>query len=109
MVAPDLIGFGKSDKPKKEAFHTLEFHRRVLLEFLEHLDVGNLLLVMSERGAILGLTPPIEAQHGYLGLQLLQMAAAGGESSHAYDAPFPDGGYRAALRAFAKLRVSKEI
>ena len=32
VVAPDLIGFGKSDKPKKDAFHTLEGHRQVLLE-----------------------------------------------------------------------------
>ncbi len=109
VVAPDLIGFGKSDKPKKDAFHTLDFHHGVLLEFIEHLEPGSLVLVIPDRGAILGLTPPIEAQHGYLGLQVLQTAAAGGESSHAYDAPFPDGGHRAALRAFAKLRVSKEI
>ena len=110
VVAPDLIGFGKSDKPKKDTFHTLEFHRRVLLELVEHLDLRNLVLVVSDRGAIRGLTLPIEeAQQRYLGLQVLQMAAASRQSSHAYDAPFPDGGHRAALRAFAKLRVSKEI
>jgi len=109
VVAPDLIGFGKSDKPKKDAFHTLDFHRGVLLEFLHHLELASLVLAIPDRGAILGLTPPIEAHHGYLGSQVLQTAAAGGESSHAYDAPFPDGGHRAALRAFAKLRVSKEI
>ena len=105
VIAPDLIGFGKSDKPKKDAFHTLDFHRRVLLEFLEHLGPRSLVLVIPDRGAIRGLTLPIEeAHHGYLGLQVLQMAAGGGESSHAYDE-----GHRAALRAFAKLRVSKEI
>jgi tRNA(adenine34) deaminase len=110
VVAPDLIGFGKSDKPKKDTFHTLEFHRRVLLELVEHLDLRNLVIVIPDRGAIRGLTLPIEeAQHRYLGLKVLQTAAASGESSHAYDAPFPDGGHRAALRAFAKLRVSKEI
>jgi tRNA(adenine34) deaminase len=105
VVAPDLIGFGKSDKPKKEVFHTLEFHRRALLELVEHLDLRNLVLVVPDRGAIRGLTLPIEAtQHRYLSLKVLQTAAASGESSHAYDAPFPDGGHRAALRAFAKLR-----
>ena len=87
----------------------MDFHRRVLLEFLEHLEPCSLVLVITDPGAILGLTPPLQAHHGYLGLQVLQMAAAGGESSHAYDAPFPDGGHRAALRAFAKLRVLKEI
>ena len=106
VVAPDLIGFGKSDKPKKEAFHTLDFHRRALIELVEHLDLRNLVLVIPDGGAIRGLTTLIEeAQRRYLGLQVLQTAAVGGESSHAYDAPFPDAGHRAALRAFAKLRL----
>jgi tRNA(adenine34) deaminase len=110
VVAPDLIGFGKSDKPKRETFHTLEFHRRVLLELVEHLDLRNLVLVVPDRGAIRGLTLPIEEmQHRYLGVEEIQTAAAGRASSHAYDAPFPDGGHRAALRAFAKLRAVKEV
>jgi tRNA(adenine34) deaminase len=82
----------------------------MLLELVEHLDLRNLVVVITDRGALSGLTLPIEeAQHRYLGLYVSQTAAASGESSHAYDAPFPDGGHRAALRAFAKLRVSKEI
>ena len=110
VVAPDLIGFGKSDKPKKDTFHTLEFHRRVLLELVEHLDLRNLVLVVSDRGPIRGLTLPIEeTQYRYLGLQVSQMGAAGRESSHAYDAPFPDGGHRAALRAFAKFRALNDV
>jgi tRNA(adenine34) deaminase len=109
VIAPDLIGFGKSDKPKKEAFHTLDFHRRVLLELVEYLGLGNLVLAMPDRGAIGGLTPPPEAQHRFSGLQIQTTAAEGVESSHAYDAPFPDRGHRAALRAFANLRASKEI
>ena len=39
VVAPDLIGFGKSDKPKKDAAHRFTWHRQVLLEFLERLDL----------------------------------------------------------------------
>jgi tRNA(adenine34) deaminase len=109
VIAPDLIGFGKSDKPKKEAVHTLDFHRRVLLELVEHLGVGNLVLATSDRGAIGGLTLPPQAQHRFSGLQIQTTAAEGAESSRAYDAPFPDRGHRAALRAFAKLSASKEI
>ncbi len=30
VVAPDLIGFGKSDKPKKESAHSFGWHRQVL-------------------------------------------------------------------------------
>ena len=108
VLAPDLIGFGKSDKPKKEAFHTLDFHRRVLMELVEYLDVGNLVLAIPDRGAILGLTLPPQAQHRLSGAQIQTTKAEGAESSRAYDAPFPDKGHRAALRAFAKLRVSKK-
>ena len=35
VVAPDLVGFGKSDKPKKEVAHSFGWHRQVLLEFVE--------------------------------------------------------------------------
>lgn len=28
VVAPDLIGFGRSDKPKKDAAHSFSFHRQ---------------------------------------------------------------------------------
>ena len=44
VVAPDLIGFGKSDKPKKDGFHTFTWHRQVLLELVERLD-------LQQRGA----------------------------------------------------------
>jgi len=110
VVAPDLIGFGKSDKPKKEAFHTLDFHRRALIELVEHLDLRNLVLVIPDGGAIRGLTTLIEeAQHRCLGFKEIKTGVGIGESSHAYDAPFPDAGHRAALRAFAKLRAVKEV
>ncbi|TAM46510.1 MAG: tRNA adenosine(34) deaminase TadA, partial [Burkholderiaceae bacterium] len=47
VVAPDLIGFGKSDKPKKEGAHTFGWHRQVLLEFVERLDLHNVVLVVQ--------------------------------------------------------------
>ena len=39
VVAPDLIGFGRSDKPKKESAHSFGWHRQVLLELVERLDL----------------------------------------------------------------------
>src|SRR6218665_3839386 len=32
VLAPDLIGFGKSDKPKKDSAHQWAWHRQLLLE-----------------------------------------------------------------------------
>jgi tRNA(adenine34) deaminase len=109
VVAPDLIGFGKSDKPKKESFHTLDFHQRVLLELVEFLGVDTLTLVMPEEGAIRELTRLIETQHGHFALQRLQMPAGRREPARAYDAPFPDRGHRAGQRAFAKLRHLNDV
>ncbi len=60
VVAPDLIGFGKSDKPKKDAFHTFTWHRQVLIELIERLDLQNIVLVVQDWGGILGLTLPHE-------------------------------------------------
>ena len=60
VVAPDLIGFGKSDKPKKEAFHTFSWHRQVLIELVERLDLQNIVLVVQDWGGLLGLTLPHE-------------------------------------------------
>ncbi len=139
VIAPDLIGFGKSDKPKKDGFHTFEFHRQVLLELVERLDLRNVVLVVQDWGGILGLTLPMDAPQRYQGLLVMNTSLATGEQPlskgflawrewcaknpefdvgrlfsrgnphlepaqwQAYNAPFPDKGHRAALRAFPPM------
>ena len=107
VVAPDLIGLGKSDKPKKEAAHSFTWHRQVLLEFVQRMDLQRVVLVGDGWGSLLGLTLPIEAPERYCGLLLMNSSSAPGsppltdQEIAAYEAPFPDRGHRAALRAFA--------
>lgn len=60
VVAPDLLGFGKSDKPVDEAAHTFAWHRQMLLEFIQHLDLNRITLVVQDWGGILGLTLPMD-------------------------------------------------
>ena len=139
VVAPDLVGFGKSDKPKKEGAHSFTWHRRVLLEFVERLDLRNIVLVVQDWGGLLGLTLPMQAPQRYQGLLVMNTTLATGdeplsagflawremcarnpefdvarlfargnpqmspEECAAYNAPFPDRGHRAALRAFAPM------
>ena len=81
VVVPDLIGFGKSDKPKKTAFHTLERHRQILVELVEALDLHNIVMVLPERQCLLGMTLPMAAPLRYRGLRFLnaQGGLAGGE------------------------------
>ena len=139
VVAPDMIGFGKSDKPKKESAHDFTWHRQVLIEFVERLDLNKLVLVVQDWGGLLGLTLPIAAPRRYVGLLAMNTMLATGDAPltagflawramcaknpefdvarlfargnphmsepecAAYMAPFPDGGHRAALRAFAPM------
>jgi tRNA(adenine34) deaminase len=139
VVAPDLIGFGKSDKPKKDSFHAFHTHRQYLLEWIERLDLQRVVLVVQDWGGILGLTLPMAAPQRYAGLLVMNTTLATGErplsdgflawrdwckqqpqfdvgklflrgnkhlsaeEAAAYNAPFPDKGYRAALRAFPPM------
>ena len=80
VVAPDMIGFGKSDKPKKDAAHTFTWHRRVLLEFIARLDLKNVVLVVQDWGGLLGLTLPMEAPQRYAGLLVMNTMLATGDA-----------------------------
>ena len=85
VVAPDLIGFGRSDKPKKEAAHRFSWHRQVLLELVERLDLRRTVLVVQDWGGLLGLTLPMAAPARYLGLLAMNTLLATG------DAPLSEG------------------
>ena len=85
VVAPDLIGFGKSDKPKKLEWHSFTRHRQVLLDFVERLDLRNVVLVVQDWGGLLGLTLPMAAPDRYRGLLVMNTMLATG------DAPLSEG------------------
>jgi len=63
VVAPDLFGFGRSDKPVDDAVYTFDFHRAMLMRFLEALDLERVTLVVQDWGGLLGLTLPMEYPH----------------------------------------------
>lgn len=85
VVAPDLVGFGKSDKPKKDSFHSFSTHRQILLELVESLDLQNVVLVVQDWGGLLGLTLPMAAPQRYQGLLVMNTTLGTG------DAPLPAG------------------
>jgi pimeloyl-ACP methyl ester carboxylesterase len=58
-VAPDFIGFGRSDKPADEVY-SFNFHRNSLLRLVEHLDLRNITIVCQNWGGLLGLTLPLD-------------------------------------------------
>ena len=71
VVAPDMPGFGKSDKPTEVAQHSFSWHRQVLLEFVEALDLQHINLVVQDWGGLLGLTLPMAAPSRYDGLLVM--------------------------------------
>ncbi len=79
VVAPDLIGFGKSDKPKKDDAHSFTWHRQTLLELVERLDLKNVILVVQDWGGLLGLTLPLAKPERYKGLLVMNTVLTTGE------------------------------
>ncbi|MCW5648265.1 MAG: tRNA adenosine(34) deaminase TadA [Ramlibacter sp.] len=79
VVAPDLIGFGRSDKPKRDEAHAFDWHRQVLLEFVQRLDLRNVVLVVQDWGGLLGLTLPMADPQRYAGLLVMNTALGTGD------------------------------
>jgi haloalkane dehalogenase len=79
VVAPDLLGFGKSDKPKEDAVYTYMFHREMLKNFVERLDLRNVVLVVQDWGGLLGLTLPPEMPERFVGLLIMNTGFATGD------------------------------
>jgi len=99
VVAPDLIGFGRSDKPKKDRYHRFATHRQVLLELVERLDLRNLVLLLPPDHA-LGLSLPLAAPQRYRGLVLRPQEPP--LPPAVQQAPFPDAGHAAGPRSAAR-------
>ena len=80
VVAPDLFGFGRSDKPAEEAWYTFTRHRDALIAFVEHLTLGQVTLVVQDWGGLLGLTLPMEMPERFERLLVMNTALGTGDS-----------------------------
>ena len=60
-VAPDLIGFGRSDKPAEMADYSYQRHVDWVLGLIEALDLRNITLFCQDWGSLIGLR--IAAEH----------------------------------------------
>ena len=55
VIAPDLIGFGKSDKPSKKTDYSYARHVGWMRQWVEALDLTNMTLVCQDWGSLIGL------------------------------------------------------
>ncbi len=87
VVAPDLFGFGRSDKPVADEIYTFDFHRQSLMAFIDKLDLKKVTLVVQDWGGLLGLTIPQDMADRFDRLLVMNtVLALGGGSSEGFDA-----------------------
>ena len=55
VIAPDLIGFGKSDKPTDKQAYTYQTHIQWTSELLQQLDLQDIMLFCQDWGGLIGL------------------------------------------------------
>lgn len=65
VLAPDLIGFGKSDKPAEVTDYSYQRHLAWLTSWMEALDLRNITLVCQNWGSLLGLRLAAEHPHRF--------------------------------------------
>lgn len=59
-IAPDLVGFGKSDKPSEREDYTYQAHVDWMQNWLDQLDLKGITLVCQDWGGLIGLRLVVE-------------------------------------------------
>ena len=70
VVAPDLIGFGKSDKPAKKTDYSYARHVGWMRQWIEALDLTNMTLACQDWGSLIGLRLVAEMPDRFAGVVL---------------------------------------
>ncbi len=79
VIAPDMFGFGRSDKPVDDAVYTFDFHRDSLAALVRALDLHRVTLVCQDWGGLLGLTIPPDMPDRFEGLLIMNTMFATGD------------------------------
>jgi len=65
VIAPDLIGFGKSDKPASRGDYSYQRHVEWLAGFVRELDLSEITLFCQDWGALIGLRVATENEERF--------------------------------------------
>ena len=104
VLVPDLIGFGRSDKPKKETQHSPAWHRQVLCEWARQQGLRDAWWCLPAAAPWWQPLPALLGRCCAGGLEL-PLAPLQGQAGQA---PYPDAGHRAGPRAFAQWPADAE-
>lgn len=115
VVAPDWLGFGRSDKPVDDGVYTFHFHRNMMVALIEGLELHNVTLVCQDWGGLLGLTIPPAMPERFERLIVMNTAIAVGESPgegfeawKAYAASQPDMDIAALMKRATPILTDAE-
>jgi haloalkane dehalogenase len=68
VIAPDLVGFGRSDKPSKRSDYTYQRHVDWMTSLVLQLKLTNIILVCQDWGGLIGLRLAAEDTQRYKGI-----------------------------------------
>ena len=70
VIAPDLIGFGKSDKPVRKSDYSYAAHVDWMRQFVEMLDLNEITLFCQDWGSLIGLRVAAENEQRFARIAL---------------------------------------
>ncbi|MGI9238049.1 MAG: haloalkane dehalogenase [Woeseiaceae bacterium] len=70
VVAPDLIGFGKSDKPVRKSDYSYVAHVAWMRDFIDSLDLEDITMFCQDWGSLIGLRVAAENQSRFARIAL---------------------------------------
>jgi tRNA(adenine34) deaminase len=89
VVAVDLIGFGQSDKPKREDAHSVQWHQGVLAALVHDLDLMQVVLVGQGAGGLLAAALPKQEPSRYRGFVALDARMSSAIVQRSQHNPWP--------------------
>jgi len=78
VIVPDLIGFGRSDKPVAENAYSYKSHVRWMKQFLSSLDLNNITIIAQDWGGSIGLRLVAEASERFKRAVMMNTGIANG-------------------------------
>jgi haloalkane dehalogenase len=103
VVVPDLIGFGRSDKPRAANAYSYRSHARWLRKYILALDLDRITLVCYGGSEWLGLRALADLPERFARVAVLNVATPDAPETAAYQAPFPDRDYQTGALVFPRL------
>lgn len=78
VIAPDFVGFGRSDKPTDITWYTYDRHTAAIEGLIEHLDLRGTTVVVQDWGGPIGLRAAVDRKDRFGRLVVLNTGLFGG-------------------------------